>query len=79
VGTGPGTIHQLTPIWLRVAEAATRARCCPKVIYAEVKRGRLRAARIGGRRDLRFRAEWIDQWLDASAAPVDVTEGRLRG
>jgi excisionase family DNA binding protein len=68
-----------TPIWLRVSEAAARARCSVKTIYSEVARARLRAARIGGRRDLRFRAEWIDQWLDASATPVDVTEGRLRG
>jgi hypothetical protein len=30
------------------------------------------AARIGGRRDLRFRADWIDAWLEQSAAPVEV-------
>ena len=49
--------------WLTVKEAAARARCGTKTIYREVKAGRLRAARLGGRRELRFLAEWIDEWL----------------
>ena len=49
--------------WLTVREAATRARCGVKLIYREVTAQRLQAARVGGRRDLRFRAEWIDDWL----------------
>jgi len=49
--------------WLKVGEAADRARCGPKTIYRAVRSGRLRAARIGGRRELRFLAAWIDLWL----------------
>jgi excisionase family DNA binding protein len=49
--------------WLKVGEAADRARCGPKTIYRAVQRGQLRAARIGGRRELRFLASWIDCWL----------------
>ena len=49
--------------WLTVREAAVRARCGVKLIYREVKAERLQAVRVGGRRDLRFRAEWIDDWL----------------
>jgi excisionase family DNA binding protein len=49
--------------WLTVREAAGRARCGVKTIYREVRAGRLRAARIGGRRELRLLAEWIDEWL----------------
>ena len=49
--------------WLKVDEAADRARCGPKTIYRAVQRGQLRAARIGGRRELRFLANWIDCWL----------------
>ncbi len=49
--------------WLTVKEAAKRARCGPKLIYREVQAKRLRAARVGGRRELRFLAEWIDAWL----------------
>jgi len=55
--------------WLTVLEAAARARCGTKVIYKEVSAGRLRAARIGGRRELRFRPEWVDQWLEQAATP----------
>ena len=53
--------------WLTVEEAAGRARCGPKLIYREVRAGRLRAARIGGRRELRLKPEWIDEWLLRSA------------
>ena len=60
-GTG-GPQAQPSP-WLTVKEAAERARCGTKLIYREVTAGRLQAARVGGRRELRFRAEWIDDWL----------------
>jgi hypothetical protein len=32
----------------------------------------LRAARVGGRRELRMRAEGIDTWLDAHATPQEI-------
>jgi excisionase family DNA binding protein len=54
--------------WLKIDEAAKRARCGNKIIYAEVQAGRLRAVRVGGRRSLRFRAEWVDEWLQAGSA-----------
>jgi excisionase family DNA binding protein len=49
--------------WLTVNEAADRARCGPKLIYREVRAKRLRAAKVGGRRELRILPEWIDAWL----------------
>jgi excisionase family DNA binding protein len=49
--------------WLTVREAAARAKCGVKTIYREVRAGRLKAARVGGRRDLRLLTEWIDEWL----------------
>lgn len=58
-----------TSPWRTVAEAAERARSGEKLIYREVQAGRLKAARVGGRRELRFRDEWIDQWLEQSATP----------
>jgi excisionase family DNA binding protein len=58
--------------WLTVAEAAQRARCGVKTVYREVQVGRLRAARIGGRRELRLRPEWVDAWLEQAAAVVMV-------
>ena len=59
--------------WLTVKEAAARARCGTKTIYREVKAGRLRAARVGGRRELRFLAEWIDEWLITHCTVREVT------
>ena len=56
--------------WLTISEAADRARCGVKLLYREVKAGRLKAARLGGRRALRFLREWIDQWMLESSTPT---------
>jgi excisionase family DNA binding protein len=58
--------------WLTIKESCPRAKCSPKLLYREIKAGRLRAARIGNRRDLRIHRDWIDQWLEASAEPIEV-------
>ena len=58
--------------WLTVREAAARARCGSKLIYREVRAGRLRAARVGGRRELRFLDQWIDEWLVRCSTVQDV-------
>jgi excisionase family DNA binding protein len=57
-------VSEATP-WLTVKQAAQRAQCGSKTLYREVQAGRLRAVRVGGRRSLRFRAEWVDRWLEA--------------
>jgi excisionase family DNA binding protein len=66
----------VTP-WLTVREAAGRAKCGVKTVYREVRAGRLRAARIGGRRELRLRPEWIDEWLDRTSAATAVGDEAL--
>lgn len=59
------------PVWLDATSAAARAQVGRRIIYAEVTAGRLKAARVGGRRELRFRIEWVDTWLEAAAQPID--------
>ena len=59
-------------MWLTPKEAADWARCGVKTIYREVNAGRLRAARVGGRRELRIKPEWVDEWLEATAAAIEV-------
>lgn len=54
-----------TTPWIDINAAAMRARCGVKLLYREIRAGRLQAARVGGRRELRLRAEWIDAWLVA--------------
>jgi excisionase family DNA binding protein len=66
--TQPNTVEQ-SP-WLTVEEAAQRARCGIKTIYREVRAGRLRAARVGGRRELRLLPAWVDEWLMQSTIVV---------
>lgn len=63
VGPVPGNRARVSTPWLTVTEAADRARCGVKVVYRAVSAGRLQAVRLGGRRELRLRAEWVDQWL----------------
>jgi len=58
--------------WLTVPEAAERARVGRRLIYREIKAGRLRAAVVGNRRDLRLLVEWVDQWLIASSEPREI-------
>jgi excisionase family DNA binding protein len=59
-------------IWLTVREAARIARTSEKTIYSEIRAGRLRASRVTGRATgtYRLRADWVEQWLIASAPPV---------
>ncbi len=58
--------------WLVVKEGAKRGRCGERLIYREIRAGRLRAARVGGRREYRLRPEWVDEWLERSSTPVEV-------
>jgi excisionase family DNA binding protein len=59
--------------WLTIREVRAVAQVGEKLLYREVKAGRLRAARIGGRRGpLRVHRDWIDQWLEAASSMVEV-------
>jgi excisionase family DNA binding protein len=58
--------------WLTVEEAAHRLRVSRKTIYRAVAEGKLRAARIGGKRALRFLPEWVDAYAVATATVVEV-------
>ena len=60
-------------IWMNVSEGAEYANVSRDTIYTAVERGELRHVRIGGRRSIRLKREWIDEWLErhtrASLAP----------
>ena len=65
--------------WLTVVETALVARCGRRLIYREVKAGRLRAARIGLlRRNLRIHRDWVDAWLEQCAEPVAAAKPSVR-
>lgn len=65
--------------WRTAAEAADRARVGLKVIYRESAAGRLRHAKVGGRRELRFLDAWIDDWLIATSTPVEAPTAQRWG
>jgi excisionase family DNA binding protein len=64
--------EEISTPWMTVAMAAAYARVGSKLLRREIAAGRLRAARIGGRRDIRILSEWIDQWLVQSSTPVEI-------
>jgi excisionase family DNA binding protein len=53
--------------WLTVAESAEYAGVSRDTIYTACARGELHHARIGGRRSIRVKAQWIDAWLERHA------------
>ena len=59
-------------IWLNVTEAAEYASVSRDTIYTACERGELRHARVGGRRSIRLKAEWIDAWLERHARGAEV-------
>ena len=69
--------------WLTVTEAAAHAGVSRDTIYTACERSEIRHVRIGGRRSIRLKAEWIDAWLErhtrgtSVAAPVE--HGTTRG
>jgi hypothetical protein len=68
-GPGVGATREVLPSpWLTAREAAARARVGVKTIYraARARNGALQAAVVGGRRELRFLASWVDEWLIGS-------------
>lgn len=56
--------------WLRLIDAADYTKRGRRLLAREVKAGRLQAAAIGGRRELMFRREWLDRWIEDQATPV---------
>ena len=53
--------------WLTVTEAAEYAGVSRDTIYTACERSELRHARISGRRSIRVKAAWIDEWLERHA------------
>jgi excisionase family DNA binding protein len=50
--------------WLNVSEAAEYAGVSRDTIYTACERDELRSARVSGRRAIRIRPQWIDNWLE---------------
>ncbi len=53
--------------WLTVAEAAEYSGVSRDTIYTACERREIRHARVSGRRAIRLKPEWIDEWLERFA------------
>lgn len=62
--TAADTIARSDTCWITLNEAARIARVSTATLRREIRRGRLRHARVGGRKAIRVRPEWIDAWLE---------------
>ena len=51
-------------LWLNVGEAAEYAGVSRDTIYTACERREINHARVGGRRAIRLKPEWIDAWLE---------------
>lgn len=58
--------------WMTVPEMAAYMKTAKKAVYAAVASGKLRVARIGGRRDIRGKASWCDEYLESCATPQEI-------
>jgi excisionase family DNA binding protein len=56
--------------WLSSAEAATYLRRGRRFILKEIHAGRLRAATVGGRREILTCRPWCDEWVETQTRPV---------
>jgi len=54
-------------LWLTVGDAAEYAGVCRDTIYSACETRELRHVRIGGRRTIRLKREWLDEWFERFA------------
>ena len=72
-GNGP------TSPWLTATDAATYLKRGRRFVLREIHAGRLRAVRIGGRREILTRAEWLDAWVSDQEAPMSLPRRHRTG
>jgi hypothetical protein len=58
--------------WWNLKRGAAYADRHPQTLAREIKAGRLRAARIGDRKEYFLLKEWIDDWMESQALVVPV-------
>jgi excisionase family DNA binding protein len=57
--------------WLTLQQGAKHVQAHEATLRREMKAGRLRYAKVGGRKCIRLRRSWLDSWLEGSVRPVE--------
>lgn len=72
-------IDSTNRVWLDPRRAADRAGVSVATILRELRAGRLRGYRVGGRKCWRIRPDDVDAWLMRAVTPVidEVRQGRV--
>ena len=65
--------------WFTVSQGAEYAGVSRDTIYTACERDELRHARIGGRRSIRLKSEWIDAWLEQHTRGTIAMRANARG
>ena len=63
--------------WYTPGQAAALANVGPQTIYKAVRAKQLRAARIGGRREIRILGRWLQEWLESTDESTRATAMRV--
>ena len=58
--------------WLTVREGGLYVKRSARFLRREIRAGRLKAARIGGRGEVLVRKEWLDEWVEQQTQPLMV-------
>jgi len=69
-GNSPPEVEQASQVpttasspWIGVREAAAYARVSTDTIYEACAAGELRHTKISGRKSIRLRIDWVEEWL----------------
>jgi len=57
--------------WARLSDEAQRVQLHIQTLRRACRTGKLRHARVGGRRSIRLKPEWTDAWLLEESTPVE--------
>jgi excisionase family DNA binding protein len=51
-------------VWMTAADAAKYCKVGVTTIYSAITSGALRCVRVNGRRNIRTKAVWLDEWFE---------------